>query len=66
MFILIALATMTNIGTFPTQARCETAVRHIYEQKADPYQLMPQDTLKKVLDIQMKYSAPKEFRCQKI
>lgn len=66
MFILIALATMTNLGTFPTQARCEAAIRHIYEQKLDPYQMMNQTSLKKVVELQMKYTAPKEFRCQKV
>lgn len=66
MFTLIVLATMTNLGSYPTQARCEAAVRSIYEQKIDPYQLIDQATLKKIVDVKMKYSAPKEFRCQKI
>lgn len=66
MYILIALATMTNLGTFPTQERCQTAIRHIYEQKLDPYQMMNQTSLKKVVELQMKYTAPKEFRCQKV
>lgn len=66
MFTLIVLATMTNLGSYPTQAHCEAAVRGIYEQKIDPYQLMAHDTLKKVIDIQMKYDAPKRYRCQKI
>lgn len=66
MYVLIALATMTNLGTFPTQARCQVAIRHIYEQKIDPYQLMTQPALNKVVDMKVKYAAPKEFRCQKI
>lgn len=66
MFTLIVLATMTNLGTFPTQARCEAAIRSIYEQKVDPYQMIPQPTLKKVIDVQMKYDAPLKYRCQKI
>lgn len=66
MFTLIVLATMTNLGSYPTQARCEAAVRSIYEQKIDPYQMMNQSTLKKVIDIQMKYDAPLKYRCQKV
>lgn len=66
MFTLIVLATMTNLGSYPTQARCEAAIRGIYEQKVDPYQMMNQASLKKVVDIQMKYSAPKQYRCQRI
>ena len=66
MFTLIVLATMTNLGTFPTQARCEAAIRSIYEQKVDPYQMIPQPTLNKVIDVQMKYDAPLKYRCQKI
>ena len=50
MYILIALATMTNLGTFPTQERCQSAIRHIYEQKVDPYQMMDQASLKKVVE----------------
>ena len=66
MFILIVLATMTNLGTYPTQARCEAAVRSIYEQKLDPYHMMNAATLKKVVDMQVRYSAPTEYRCQRI
>jgi hypothetical protein len=65
MYILIVLATMTNLGTYPTQARCEAAVRNIYEQKLDPYHLIPPETLKQVIDLQMRYSAPKEYLCRK-
>ena len=56
---------MTNLGTYPTKARCEAAVRSIYEQQLDPYHVMKPATLKKVVDIQMKYSAPMEYRCQR-
>lgn len=66
MFTLIVLATMTNLGSYPTQARCEAAIRGIYEQKIDPFQMMSQTTLKSVIDIQMKYDAPTRYRCQKI
>jgi hypothetical protein len=66
MYILIALLTMTTLGTYPTQARCEDAVRQIYSQKIDPYNLISPAQKKEILDIQMKYKAPKEYRCQKI
>lgn len=66
MYILIALLTMTNLGTYPTQARCESAIRQIYNQKIDPYNLVNPAQKMQILDIQMKYKAPKEYRCQKI
>lgn len=66
MYILIALLTMTNLGSYPTQARCEDAIRQIYSQKMDPYNLVNPTQKKEILDIQMKYRAPKEYRCQKI
>ena len=66
MYILIVLATMTNLGTYPTKTRCETAVRQIYEQRLDPYHLTNSVTLKKIVDSQMKYSAPTEYRCQQV
>lgn len=66
MYVLIALLTMTNLGTFPTQARCEAAVRQIYSQKIDPYNLIAPSQKKQILDIQMKYKAPTEYRCQKV
>lgn len=66
MYILIALLTMTTLGTYPTQAHCEDAVRQIYSQKIDPYNLISPAQKKEILDIQMKYKAPKEYRCQKI
>jgi hypothetical protein len=66
MHILIVLATMTNLGTYPTQARCEAAVRSIYEQRLDPYRLLPKAALKSLLDNQMQYVAPTEYLCRKI
>jgi hypothetical protein len=66
MFVLIVLATMTNLGTYPTQGRCEAAVRSIYEQKLDPYHMIKPAVLKKIVDNQMKYSAPFEYRCQRV
>ena len=66
MYVLIALLTMTNLGTYPTQARCEAAVRQIYSQRIDPYNLISPAQKREILDIQMKYKAPREYRCQKI
>lgn len=66
MYILLALATMTNLGTFPTQARCEAAVREIYAQKIDPYKLMDKKVFNEVLRFNMKYDAPLKYRCQKV
>lgn len=65
MFTLIVLLTHTTLGTYPTQARCEAAVRHIYEQKLDPYRQLPKDVLKSLIDDQMRYVAPTEYLCQK-
>ena len=66
MYILIALFTMTNLGSYPTQARCEVAVRQIYAQRMDPYNIMDPVVKRRILNIKMQYSAPKEYRCQKI
>jgi hypothetical protein len=65
MFTLIVLLTHTTLGTYPTQARCEAAIRHVYEQKFDPYHKFPKAELKKFLDTQMQYVAPTEYLCQK-
>lgn len=65
MFTLLALATSTAIGDYRTHSACQAAIRQIYTQKADPYQLMPPDILKQVVDLQMRYSAPKEYACLK-
>ena len=66
MYTLIALLTMTNLGSYPTQARCEAAVRQIYAQKMDPYNMMDPAAKQKMLTLKMKYVAPKEYRCQKV
>jgi hypothetical protein len=66
MYILIVLATMTNLGSYPTQARCEAAVKQIYAQRMDPYNMMDSAVKRNVLAIKMKYNAPREYRCQKI
>jgi hypothetical protein len=66
MYILIVLATMTNLGTYPTQARCEAAVRQIYAQQLDPYNMLEPAVKRNVLAIRMKYNAPREYRCQKV
>lgn len=66
MYTLIALLTMTTLGTYPTQARCEAAVRQIYAQRLDPLNVMATKHKNQILDIQMKYRAPREYRCQKI
>lgn len=66
MYILIALLTMTNLGTYPTQARCEAAIKQIYAQQVDPYNMMKPETKKQVLNIKMKYMAPTEYRCQRV
>lgn len=65
MYILIALVTMTTLGSYPTQARCEAAVRQIYTQKVDPYNVMDPAVRRQVVNIKMQYSAPREYRCQK-
>lgn len=65
MYILIALASMTTLGSFPTQARCEAAVREIYIQQIDPYKMMNKQILDEVINFNMKYDAPLKYRCQK-
>ena len=66
MYILIVLATMTTLGSYPTQARCEAAVRQIYAQQMDPYNMRELSMKQKVLATKMKYVAPREYRCQKV
>lgn len=65
MFILLALATSTAIGDYRKLAECEAAIRQIYTQQVAPYHLMPRDNLKQVVDMQMRYSAPKDYVCLK-
>ena len=62
--ILIALLTNTNLGTYNSVNSCQSAIRAIYTQRIDPYGYMDQRTRKQVVDLQMKYAAPKEYRCQ--
>lgn len=66
MFVLIALATMTNLGSYPTQTRCETAIRQIYAQQMDPYNMMDPAVKQRTLNLKMQYIAPREYRCQKV
>lgn len=66
MYVLIVLATMTNLGSYPTQARCEAAVRQIYAQQLDPYNMLEPVVKRNLLAIRMKYNAPREYRCQKV
>jgi hypothetical protein len=66
MYILIVLATMTNLGSYPTQARCEAAVRQIYAQQLDPYNMLEPAVKRNLVAIRMKYNAPREYRCQKV
>ena len=66
MYVLIVLATMTNLGSYPTQARCEAAVRQIYAQQLDPYNMLEPAVKRNLLAIRMKYNAPREYRCQKV
>jgi hypothetical protein len=66
MYILIVLATMTTLGTYPTQARCEAAVRQIYAQKMDPLNMMDPAVKRQVLEKTMKLIAPREYLCRKI
>ena len=66
MYTIIALLTMTTLGSYPTQARCEAAVRQIYAQKMDPYNMMDSAAKQKMLTLKMKYVAPREYRCQKV
>jgi hypothetical protein len=35
-------------------------------QKLDPYNMIDAKKKKEVVDIQMRYRAPKEYRCQKV
>lgn len=65
MFTLLALATSTAIADYRTLTECRAAIRQIYTQQVDPYHLMPRDTLKQVVDLQMRYSAPKDYVCLK-
>jgi hypothetical protein len=63
MFTLMVIATSTAVGTFTSLPACQAAIRQIYTQKLDPYQSIPPETLKQVIDLQMRYSAPKDYVC---
>ena len=65
MFTLIALVTSTSIGEYKNLGACQAAIRQIYTQKVDPYNLLPKETVKKIVDIQIKYNSPKEYICIK-
>lgn len=64
-FILVALLTNTTLGTYSTQAQCQSAVRQIYEQKMDPYHTIPVADKTRLLKIVMQYEAPKKYVCVK-
>lgn len=66
MYDLIFLATMALVSpNHKSLASCQNAIREIYAQKLDPYNVIPADELKILVDTRMKYSAPKEYRCVK-
>ena len=67
-FVLIALLTNTQVGEYRTMENCQYAIRSIYEQKVDPLQFLRKNDpvrFKQIIDIRMKYSAPREYICQK-
>ena len=63
MYTLIVIATSTALGTFSSLPACRTAIRQIYTQKLDPYHTIPPETLKQVVDLKMRYSAPRDYVC---
>lgn len=65
MFVLIALVSNTMLGTYPTEKRCMDATRAIYERRIDPMQVMQPKVKGQLLDIYMKYTAPREYLCIK-
>lgn len=66
MYDLIFLATMTLVSpNHKTLESCQTAIREIYIQQLDPYNVIPKSELKVIVDSKMRYSAPKEYRCVK-
>ncbi len=67
-FVLIALLTNTQVGEYRTMQSCQNAIRAIYEQKVDPLRIVRQKDpakFKQIVDISMKYSAPREYLCQR-
>jgi hypothetical protein len=63
MYTLIVIATSTALGSFGSLPACHAAIRQIYTQKLDPYHTVPAETLKQVIDLQMRYSAPRDYIC---
>ncbi len=63
MFVLIALLTDTMMGTYSTQRSCQNAIRSVYERKVDPMNMMDPKIRVQVVNLKMKYSAPKEYIC---
>jgi hypothetical protein len=63
MFVLVALLTNTVLGDFNTKNQCENAIRQVYQQRLDPYNTLPRDVLKEVLEFNMKYDAPRKYVC---
>lgn len=62
-FVLIALITNTMLGTYPTEQSCKNAIRSMYDRRVDPLRVMDNDIRRQVVDLNMKYSAPKEYIC---
>jgi hypothetical protein len=66
MYILIALMSMTTLGEYNTYSKCEDAIRQIYIQRIDPYNVVPKKSLNETVYYMLKYDAPKKYRCQKV
>jgi len=67
-FVLIALLTNTQLGEYRSMESCQATIRAIYEQRVDPLKIMRQKdpkTFKRIIDIHMKYSSPREFLCRR-
>ena len=66
MYTLVVIATFTALGTFSSLPACRSAIRQIYTQKLDPYHTIPPETVKQVIDLKMRYSAPRDYVCLKM
>ena len=66
MYTLMVIATSTALGTFSSLPACRSAIRQVYTQKMDPYHTIPPETIKQVIDIKMRYSAPRDYVCLKM
>ena len=67
-FVLIAILTNTQVGEYRSMESCQAAVRAIYEQSVDPLNIIRQKDpakSKQIIEIRMKYSAPREYLCQR-